>query len=341
MTGVATGLYNQCHTPAMRILITGAAGYLGSQLCHYLRNSGHQLFGLDNLSTGLAENWAACTQIPCDLRDANAADMALRTVEPNCVIHLASLSEVRTHVPAETYHLNNVVGTQNLLKAMALSSTRHMITISSACVYGPGAATPLTETSPLQAISAYGRNKLDIERLLAQATDLHSVILRPFVISGFLENYSGAKSKPYERHLIPSICRVGASHAGTPLRINGSNWPTADGTCVRDFIHVADVCSAIELSLDHLANGGSNVTLNLGTGRGTSILSALATYSRLTGRDVPYAFTSANPADASILIADTSRAAQILHWKPRFNFEDILQSEIAAEQRIIGYSLSA
>ncbi|MBN2072222.1 MAG: UDP-glucose 4-epimerase GalE [Candidatus Krumholzibacteriota bacterium] len=302
----------------MKILVTGGAGYIGSIVSEYLIEEGHEVIVIDNLSTGHAE--AVDKRIMfhrIDLLDTEAVHSVLKEgVEAVC--HFAAFSQVgESVVDPLKYWNNNMCGAVSLLSAMKDAGTRHFLFSSTAAVYGEPEVSRITEESRLLPVNTYGNTKLAIEKLLDDCRlgwGLDSLSLRYFNAAGASELH-GEDHDP-ETHLIPLVLDAAYGRRGE-LTVFGNDYPTPDGTCVRDYIHVKDLASAHILGLGKLVEGYSGV-LNLGNGRGFSVLEVINAASRVTGKDVPFKMGGRRPGDPAILVASSEKAEEILGWKKRY-----------------------
>jgi UDP-glucose-4-epimerase GalE len=308
----------------LRVLVTGGAGYIGSHTAHALQRRGHEVLIYDNLSTGHAALAQGFDLIEGDICDAAKLAPILRGVD--AVMHFAAYAYVgESVVNPRKYFQNNVSGGLSLLNAVVDSNVRKFIFSSTCAVYGVPVKMPITEENPRLPVNPYGVSKLIFERALEayeQAYGLHFVSLRYFNAAGADEEGKAGEDHDPETHLIPSAFE--AIHGERPaLEIFGDDYPTADGTCVRDYIHVSDLSEAHVLGLEHLEQGRS-AALNLGTGKGHSVREVISTIERITGREAPKRTTPRRPGDPPELVADPSLAERTLHWKARRSLEEIV-----------------
>ncbi len=311
-----------------RILVTGGAGYIGSHTCVELLDAGYEVVVVDNLSnssfTALERvqelTGKPLTFIQADLRDKPAMDEILREYPVDAVIHFAGLKAVGESVekPLE-YYENNVGGTLNLLFAMRAAEVRALVFSSSATVYGDPASLPIREDFPLSATNPYGRSKLIIEEILR---DLHHsdpawdiAILRYFnPVGAHPSGRIGESPNDIPNNLMPYISQVAVGRLER-LSVFGGDYPTPDGTGVRDYIHVVDLALGHLKALEKLAAHPGLVTYNLGTGRGYSVLEMVKAFSEASGREIPYRITDRRPGDIAACWADPSLAERELGWK--------------------------
>lgn len=306
----------------MRILITGGAGYIGSHTAQRMAAADFEPIIFDNLSTG--HHWAVQwgSLVTGDLRDRKQVQEALVTYQPEAVIHFAANAYVGESVQnPRKYFQNNVVGSLNLLDAMVDAGVRYLIFSSSCTTYGLPQQLPLTEDHPQHAVSPYGESKLFVEHALqwyAEPYGLHYVALRYFNAAGADPNGRIGELHAPETHLIPLAIQA-ALGQHPALEIFGSDYPTPDGTAIRDYVHVVDLAAAHMLALQYLLNGGDNVAVNLGTGRGYSVQEVIHMVEQVGGRPVPTRQGPRRPGDPPALVADPTRAAQLLHWQPQYS----------------------
>lgn len=313
----------------MNILITGAAGYIGSHMFKHAQLRGHRVWGLDNLSTGFRDALPADRLIEFDLVAGTGLDKLLVEHGIQAVIHFAGRIQVGESVREPLlYWEQNVSGTHRLLAACKEAGVRRFVFSSSAAIYGQPDVDIIEESQPAAPINPYGWTKLVGERMLSDADTgfgLRSVSLRYFNAAGAdPEGQLGERHEP-ETHLIPLVLQA-ANGRREAITINGRDFPTPDGTCVRDYVHVWDLCEAHLLALDYLDNGGATTALNLGTGSGFSILQVVQACQSCTGRDFPVRFGERRAGDPARLVAATRRAHELLGWVPtRSDLATIIQ----------------
>lgn len=303
----------------MNVLVVGGAGYIGSHMVRALRRATHQVVVLDDLSSGHRDAIGDAELIVGDVGVPDVADAALAARRFDAVMHFASRIRVDESVsePARYYH-TNVAATLVLLDAMRRHDVRQFVFSSSAAVYGNPLSTPITEDHPHQPTSPYGRSKSIVEAILGDygaAYGLRHVSMRYFNAAGAdPAGGLGERHEP-ETHLVPIVLQV-ASGRRSALTVHGTDWPTPDGTCVRDFVHVNDLCAAHLLALDHLAAGGACGAYNLGSEHGHSIREVVAAVERVTGRRVDVSGGARRPGDPAVLVASSARAKRELGWAP-------------------------
>jgi UDP-glucose-4-epimerase GalE len=298
------------------ILVVGGAGYIGSHTARALRRHGYEAIIYDNLSTGHSSFADGFELIVGDIADEGKLARAL--ARSAAVIHFAAHAYVgeSTENPRKYFH-NNVEAALTLLNATIDAGIRVLVFSSSCAVYGVPSKMPIAEDVPRQPINPYGVSKLFFENALEayeNAYALRSVRLRYFNAAGADESGEVGELHDPETHLIP-LALAAAAGTGPELQVFGTDYSTADGTCVRDYVHVNDLAEAHVLALQHLVNGGKPLALNLGTGEGHSIREVLAAVQEVTGNAVPWRKAPRRPGDPPILIADPSRAQKLLRWK--------------------------
>jgi len=306
----------------MRILVTGGAGYIGSHAVKALGKAGHEICVFDNLSTG--HEWAVLSGklVKGDLEDRAAIDAALRAFRPEAVMHFAAYIQVEESVREPLkYYRNNVANTLNLLDAMRASGVGSFIYSSTAAVYGIPEQIPVRESAPMLPINPYGMTKVMIERVLgdlASATDFRYVALRYFNVAG--ADSGGELGQAYREatHLITRALKT-AHGEFAKLYIYGTDYPTPDGTCIRDYIHVDDLAEAHVRALEHLFASGRSAVMNCGYGSGYSVKEVVETAKRVTGIDFPVEETGRRAGDPPALVADSTKLMQATGWKPRYN----------------------
>lgn len=312
------------------VLVTGGAGYVGSHACKALAAAGFVPVSYDNLSRGHRRlvKWGPL-EIG-DVRDGERLRAAIGTHDPVAVMHFAAFAYIAESVaePAR-YHENNVDGAKALIEAMRATGTRRMVFSSSCAVYGIPARCPIAEDAPKAPINPYGEGKAAVEAMLAKAGaswGLESVALRYFNAAGADPDGETGELHDPEPHLIPRAL-MAAAGALPRLDILGADYPTEDGTAVRDYIHVSDLAEGHVRALKRLLGGAGSDAFNLGNGRGASVREIVGAVERVTGRSVPTADAPRRPGDPPVLVADTTRAADALGFAPRFaDLETIVES---------------
>lgn len=330
--------YNRIYTfvTPRKILVTGGAGYIGSHTVRLLLRQGHDVAVVDNLSKGHRHNVPADRLYELDLADTAGLAELMRKMRPDAVIHFAAFIAVGESMrePAR-YFANNVGGSLSLLTAMTREDVKHIVFSSTAAVYGNPHATPIREDFPIQPVNPYGESKVMVETMLRWFDEIHhltSVCLRYFNASGAdPEGGLGEEHEP-ETHLIPLLFRAVAT--GDPMSIFGDDYPTADGTCIRDYIHVNDLAQAHILAVEHLASGGASDRFNVGTGTGHTVLEVVRAVEEVTGRKVPYAIGPRREGDPPALVAASDKLRTGLGWNPQYtNLRTIVEHAWKYERR--------
>ena len=305
---------------ADRVLVTGGAGYIGSHAIKALKAAGRNPVVFDNLSTGHAHAVTDAPLMVGDIRDADALRTAIREHKPDAIMHFAAKIEVGEGEKDPTgFYDNNVAGALNLVRVMIEEGVNCLVFSSTCAVYGNPDSVPLTEDTPKRPVSVYGRTKLMVEQILEDVSRAHGLnfaALRYFNAAGAARDGTIGEEHEPETHLIPNALRA-ASGTGPAMKLFGTDYSTADGTCVRDYIHVEDLAEAHVLAADYLSAHGGKLQLNLGTGEGRTVLEVLAAVERATGRKVPVEVHPRRPGDAVALFADTARSRDVLGWIPR------------------------
>ena len=311
------------------ILITGGAGYIGSHTAHLLKRQGHDVAIVDDLSRGHAHNVRGFLFHKLRMQDTAALAEVMKSRRVEAVVHFAAYIAVgeSTRVP-ELYFGNNTGGTLSLLTAMVDAGVTKIVFSSTAAVYGMPQVVPIPETSPYAPLSPYGDSKVMVEKILEwmdQFRGIRSVCLRYFNACGAdAESGLGEEHDP-ETHLIPLLLR--AVTTGEPITLFGDDYPTADGTCIRDYIHVMDLADAHALALRHLMDGGESQRFNVGTGSGYSVKEVLRAVEEVTGKKVPFAMGPRREGDAPVLVANSDKLKSTLGWRPQYtDLRDIVRS---------------
>lgn len=314
----------------MRVLVTGGAGYIGSHTAKTLASAGHDPVVFDNLSMG--HRWAAKwgPLVEGDLSNGDLLRQTFREHQIDAVIHFAAHAYVGESVQnPRKYFQNNVVNTLSLLDAMVDSEVDQIIFSSTCATYGIPERIPIDETHPQSPINPYGESKLFVERALrwyGEAYGTKWMALRYFNAAGDDPDGEIGEYHDPETHLIPLVIFAALGRTD-PVQIFGTDYPTDDGTAVRDYIHVSDLADAHVRGLEYLADGGESQPLNLGTGSGYSVREVVDSVQRVSGTMVPAVEGPRRAGDPPRLVADASRAADVLGWKPRFtHIDDIVRT---------------
>lgn len=310
----------------MNILVTGGAGYIGSHVVEELKKSGFTPIVYDNFSTGHEEAVPEDVQlIEGDIHDVRFAKHIMEQFKIDAVIHFAASSLVgESMTNPSKYYFNNVEGSLHLLEAMRGAGVDRIVFSSTAAVYGEPKNIPITEDSLLQPTNVYGRTKLNIEGMLAdydKAYDMRYVALRYFNAAGASKTSDIGEDHNPESHLIPLILKT-AQGVRKQIAVFGTDYPTADGTCVRDYIHVCDLAKAHVLALKHLLQGGSSKIYNLGSEKGFSVNEMIASAKKITGIDFPVVEEARRAGDPAVLIASSEKIRRELGWVPEHSSVD-------------------
>ncbi|MDP2168063.1 MAG: UDP-glucose 4-epimerase GalE [Thermodesulfovibrionales bacterium] len=304
----------------MKVLVTGGAGYIGSHVVRALGEKGYDVLTYDNLSAGHRQAVLSGRLVTADLADKNAVGKVFSDFRPDAVMHFAASIEVGESVREPLkYYRNNTANTLNLLEAMAESKTDIFIFSSTAAVYGVPDAVPIKEDAPIRPINPYGRSKACIEHMLedtSTATGLRYVSLRYFNAAGADPEARIGEAHEPETHLIPLVLK--AAKGELPgIKIFGTDYPTPDGTCIRDYVHVDDLSDAHLLSLRHLLEGGRSEVFNCGYGHGYSVREVVDAARNATGIDFKVEDSARRPGDPAVLVASSDKIRQRLGWTPR------------------------
>ena len=332
--------------PTGTVLVTGGAGYIGSHTCVQLLDAGARVVVVDNLDnaspvaidrvrelTGLAADDERLVFHELDLRDGAALEDLLSTQSVDSVIHFAGRKAVGESVEQPlAYYDHNLLGTTNLVKAMAAAGVRDLVFSSSCTVYGEPEEVPITEAAPVGAINPYGRTKLFIEEMLrdvaaAGALEGHDpwriVLLRYFnPVGAHASGRIGEDPAGIPNNLMPFIMQVAVGRHDR-LRVFGDDYDTSDGTCIRDYIHVVDLADAHLAALRALPRVEGCRAVNVGTGTGSSVLEVLAAAERAVGHEIPHEVVGRRPGDAPCVYADTALATELLGWAPTRTLDDM------------------
>ena len=305
---------------AVRVLVTGGAGYIGAHACKALARAGFEPVVFDNLSTGWAEAVKWGPLVKGDLMDRASIDAALAEHRPAAVMHFAALSLVGESMkdPARYWRVNTG-GALNLLEACAAAGVKNFVFSSTCATYGDQDGVLLTEETPQRPINAYGGSKLAIEQILRDFGSAHGishVIFRYFNVAGADPDGEVGEQHVPETHLIPLMLDAVAGKRPA-LTVFGTDYPTRDGTCVRDYVHVTDLAEAHVLGLRRLLDGKGDGVFCLGTGRGFSVHEVIEASRAVTNREVPVVIGDRRPGDAASLVSSTTLAIQELGWEPK------------------------
>lgn len=315
----------------MKILVTGGAGYIGSHAVYGLIDKGFEVVVIDNLETGYKEAiHPDAVYYEGDLREAVFLDKVFENEKIEGVIHFAANSLVGESMENPLkYFDNNVHGTQRLLEAMVRHRITNIVFSSTAAIYGEPVEIPITETHKTEPINAYGETKRVMEKLIewtSKAHNLNYVSLRYFNVAGAHDSGRIGESHDPETHLIPILLQVPLGRRDY-LHIFGDDYPTEDGTCIRDYIHIEDLIEAHLLAMEKLIQGGESGIYNLGTGTGYSINQMLEAARKVTGHEIPARIAERRAGDPAVLVASNKAAKEALGWAPkRTDIEEIIES---------------
>jgi UDP-glucose-4-epimerase GalE len=319
------------------ILVTGGAGYIGAHACKALAKAGYEPVAYDNLVYGHREAVRWGPLIEGDLADRMLLAETIQRHKIAAVMHFAAYAYVGESVEKpEKYFHNNVVNSFGLLETMLATGVKTIVFSSTCATYGLPKTMPIREDTPQHPVNPYGETKLMIERALywhGVAHGLRHIALRYFNAAGADPTGEIGEAHDPETHLIPLILDAAAGRRAQ-IDVYGTDYPTADGTAIRDYIHVQDLAEAHVLALRYLENGGESTALNLGTGEGHSVRDTIAAARRITGRAVPSRDTTRRAGDPPVLVADASRARAVLGWTPALaSLDRIIETAWAWHQR--------
>jgi UDP-glucose 4-epimerase len=323
----------------MSVLVTGGAGYIGSHMALELLDAGEPVVILDNLSTGLA--WAVpkgASLVEGDMGDQSLVQRVIEGQGVDAIIHFAGSIVVPDSVADPLgYYLNNTVKSRALMETAVKCGVRHFIFSSTAAVYGMTGDAPVAEDAPLAPMSPYGSSKRMTEIMLADtalAHDLRYVALRYFNVAGADPKGRSGQSTPRATHLIKVACETALGKRGH-IQVFGTDYPTPDGTCLRDYIHVTDLTRAHMAALRHLRAGGASDIFNCGYGRGFSVLQVIDAVKRAAGRDFEVRLGPQRPGDPARVVAASERIRQALAWMPEHDSLDaIVRGALNWEERL-------
>jgi UDP-glucose-4-epimerase GalE len=318
------------------VLVTGGAGYIGSHGAKALSRAGYRVVTYDNLTAGHRGAVRYGGLVEGDVTDLTAVRAALRQHGIFAVMHFAALLDVGESVrEPDRYYRNNVIGALTVLEAMAAESVKYFVFSSSCATYGEPRETPISEMHPQQPINSYGETKLAVERALPHFSVAHGMrwtALRYFNAAGADPEGEIGENHAPEIHLIPRA--IEAATGGRSLQLFGDDYPTPDGTCLRDYIHVSDLADAHVRALDVMVETGQSGAYNLGTGEPHSVREVIDTVERVTGHRVPWTLAPRRPGDAAVLYAAAGKAQAELGWTPRFpDLESMVRTAWAWHQR--------
>jgi len=314
----------------MNVLITGGAGYIGSHTAKVMASSTITPVVLDNLCNG--HRWAVCWGpfVEGNLSDRELLRNTIKRYSIEAVIHFAGFAYVgESMLKPELYFENNLLNTFNLLEAMRVENVRHIVFSSSCATYGMPKHFPISEDEPQSPVNPYGESKLAVEKMLGWYGKIHGLSwasLRYFNAAGADPDGGLGEAHDPETHLVPLV--ISAALGRVPeVQVYGTNYETVDGTAVRDYVHVTDLGSAHLAALRYLLDGGESAAFNLGTGSGRSVREIISTTEMITGRKVPVRICGPRPGDPPVLVANVTRAADVLQWRPQYSaLESIIET---------------
>ena len=305
----------------MAVLICGGAGYIGSHANKLLSNRGYETVVFDNLIYGHREAVKWGTFVQGDLKNISDIEDVFRRYSIEAVLHFAAFAYVGESVQEpEKYYYNNIANTLNLLRVMKKYGCKKIIFSSSCATYGEPEKMPITEQMPQNPVNPYGFTKLAVEHILhdyQRAYGLEYVVLRYFNAAGADPAGEIGESHDPETHIIPLVLDA-ASGRRPDIKVFGTDYPTPDGSCVRDYIHVSDLAEAHLLALNYLEHGGKSDCFNLGNEIGTSVLEVVNAVEHVTGQDFPVTIAPRRSGDPAILVGSSEKARTVLGWKPQF-----------------------
>jgi UDP-glucose 4-epimerase len=314
----------------MQILVTGGAGYIGSHVVKSLLKKGHQVVIFDNLSRGHIESIPAAVQFEkVDLLNYNQLTSSLKKYKIDAVIHFAAFAYVgESVVNPQLYYNNNLVGSFNLLNALKENSINRIVFSSTCSVYGNPIKIPISEDESTKPINPYAWTKLTIEQILKDydtAFGFRFISLRYFNAAGASSDCTIGESHNPEPHLIPNVLSSTFANKNK-LQIFGNDYPTHDGTCIRDYIHVEDLADAHVKALKYVKFENKSDIINLGTGKGNSVKEVINVVEEVTGRKVNSTIVKRREGDPAILVADNKKAKDILGWGPKYDIKGIIKT---------------
>lgn len=314
----------------MKVLVTGGAGYIGSHFVKQLLKSGNEVVVLDNLSRGHKESVPGNVKLEIvDLKDFEKTKSIFEIHNFDAVVHFAAYAYVGESVEnPELYYTNNVIGTMNLLRAVKESSVKKFVFSSTCSLYGNPLKVPISEEESVKPINPYAQTKLMIENVLkdySTSYGINYVALRYFNAAGADPEGEIGESHDPEPHLIPITLQV-ALGKREKVYVFGNDYETADGTCIRDYIHINDLADAHIKALEYLNAGNESDVFNLGTGDGNSVLEIIKTAEKVTGKEIKFDLTERRAGDPAVLVADNKKAKEVLGWEPKYNLEDVIST---------------
>lgn len=311
----------------MKLLIPGGAGYIGSHMVRYAQENGHEVVVLDDFSTG--HKWALknCEILEVNLLDQDRLSKILKGRYFDGVIHFAAKSLVGESVKKpDIYYRNNVFGSLNLINEMLRNNVNNLVFSSTAAIYGNPESDKIKEDHPKNPINPYGQSKLMVERILkdiCSATDLNVTCLRYFNAAGAHDSGEIGEAHNPETHLIPNILNASLLHSNN-LKVFGDDYPTIDGTCIRDYVHVIDLAQAHLLGLKYAQSTKGFSAFNLGNGDGFSVFEVIKACEKIVNTEIQYEIYERRKGDPGVLVAENTKAKNLLCWKPNYAELDMI-----------------
>ena len=313
----------------MTVLVTGGAGYIGSHTVRVLRSLDERVVVIDSLERGREEALLGAPFVRGDIADETLVERVMRDHSVTDIVHFAAYKSAGESMQRPgMYWQNNVQGTIHLMEAAVRAGVQRVVFSSSAAVYGNPVSVPVDETALLAPANVYAETKAVMERVIdwyGRTHGLHWASLRYFNAAGAADDGSLGEDWSITTNLVPLVMKA-ALGAGPPVQVLGDDYPTPDGTGVRDYVHVEDLAAAHVAALDHLRRGGDDVTLNLGTGRGSSVLDVLRATEAVHGAPVPHEMVARRAGDPAVVYADASLAERVLQWRAVRGLEQIIES---------------
>ncbi|MFM8529137.1 MAG: UDP-glucose 4-epimerase GalE [Ilumatobacteraceae bacterium] len=321
----------------MAILVTGGAGYIGSHTVKLLRSLGREVVAFDSLERGRRESLLGSSLVVGDIANEELVERTCRECDVTDIVHFAAYKSAGESMQRPgMYWRNNVQGTVHLLEGALRAGVTRLVFSSSAAVYGNPEHIPVDETADLRPENVYAETKAVMERVISWYGATHGLrwaSLRYFNAAGAADNGSIGEDWSITTNLVPLVMKAALGASG-PVLVFGNDYPTVDGTGVRDYIHVEDLAAAHVAAIDHLVSGGGSITVNLGTGRGSSVLDVLAATERVSGKPVPHEVVARRPGDPAVVFADSRLAETVLGWKATRGLDEIISSAYSWHSRL-------
>lgn len=314
----------------MKLLIPGGAGYIGSHMVKYAQENDHEVTVLDDFSTGHEWSIKDCEVLRVNLLDQDSLSRSLKGRYFDGVIHFAAKSLVsESLLQPNLYYQNNVIGTLNLVNEMHVNNINNLVFSSTAAIFGNPVTEKISENHPKNPINPYGRSKLMVENILKDiclANDFNAICLRYFNAAGAHESGEIGEEHNPETHLIPNVLKASLSDK-IPLKVFGDNYPTHDGTCVRDYVHVSDLAQAHLLGLEYMKNNKGFSAFNIGNGDGFSVLEVIKSCETITNTKIQFQIEKRREGDPAVLVSNSKLAIEALKWNQKYNdIYDIIKS---------------